>query len=991
MDPAAANPEGQNRRQQLVKEREAQKRAWLDAGSNDLREAWVSICSSATTHAVQDFRLVDVIDAIRQGRITIWDTRSGPVDFDLAERQEQVRQLYAQGVAEAKILNRQTAKKILDACGSDVAPESVTLVFAQPKGNEKKFVVTQIEVDGEKRAAPAGYVYIKPEVLGKKKADELKKRTPAAIFAGFFNPERNSDYFLRATGLYPLDFDGVNDLDAVRALVCADENVACAFISITGSGLKPCVRGPSARTAFEYSEYYERIAVLKAKAWGLRTEIDRATRDCARLCFLPHDAEAFSNWDAAALTLEDLPEAVSSPEPPPEAGTSRKKSSPKTDPAPGGQAPQSAAELPLEINWGDAPHLRWEDISLARCLDAMRYIDPCCAREPWRIVGAALKLGYGDETFSYFDLWSSHGGAAYNGTEDCRKLWDGHKRGDDGNGNVVTPKSILKMARQNGWKQASQRREGEKAGPETDDQGRVLLPLFGSGFTPGDFCASLYDHMALSGQAYIRGGQVCQLIDDPEFGTKVIEKVDAPSMVTWIENFASVYVTDKEGNRRPTSISEKSCRIIVKAYHRYKLPPLESVVEAPVLCEINGHPEYVENGYNRDLRLFVSGGHKLPLVETLADAVANILSTIKDYQFATPHDKSRAVAAMLTPAFKIGRFIHGHVPMTLYEADESQSGKSKLAAAVPAVYGEHPALIAQRKKGLGSVDESISNAMMKGRPFIVLDNWRGDLDSQFLECILTGGGRVDARALRVAADVDAERYIFAVTSNGMSATKDLCNRVSIVRIKKRHDYDFPLFPEGSLPNHVLANFERFLASVYYVVAEWLERGKPRTSESRHSFREWAGVMDWVVQNIFNLLKLLDGHAETLARVEHPDLAVLRQLCIELDRRDQLDRVIRPHELGDIALSARIDLGHSATASVEGTAMAIGKVMMNSFAARGENNQEVIEFEGFFIRRREEMFQRRDGLGTKKGWAYQFSRSPFPEKWATESETLSRQY
>ena len=978
------------------KKRNAQLLAWLKGGSDDLRDAWVSVCSYAATHDVQDFKLVDIVEAIRQGNITV-DTRwSGPEVFDLVKHQATVRQLYLDGVAEAKETNTATIKGIVEALELKVDLGSVKLVYFQPKESEKRFLITHLKVGREEYEAPEGYLYIKPEVLGKKKADEAKKQTPGVVFAALFKPRRKADRMLRSTGLYPLDFDGVRDLDAALEVIRADPNVVIVFISITGSGLKVCVRGPSARNATEYSENYERIAALKSRAWGLQAEIDRPNKDCSRLCFMAYDPEVVVNWSAVALTLEDLPRIDQNKKPESKTSASKKKATGTTKAAGRVQERgQSSDGLPLEIDWGDVPKLNWKDIPLARCLDAMRYIEPCCGREPWRIVGAGLKLGFGDEAFPFFNTWSSHGGAAYSGTEDCQKLWDGHKRSDDGTGNVVTPKSILKLAWNNGWKPACQRPQFKAAdgiAPETeiDGRGRIVLPMFGAGLTPGDFCSALYDHMAKSGKAYIRGGQVSHLVDDPEVGTR-IEKVDPASMVTWIENFAQVYITDDEGNKRPASINEKACRIIVKAADRYKLSPLESVVEAPVLCEINGQPKFLEAGYNRDLHLFVVGKHRLPDVKTLTGAVNNILSIVKHYDFATPSDKSRAIAALLTPEFKLGRFIKGHVPMTLFEADASLSGKSKLAESVAACYGERPALIAQRKRGVGSVDESIGNAMMKGRPFIVLDNWRGDLDSQFLECILTGGGRVDARALRTASDVDTNRYIFAVTSNGMSTTKDLCNRVSIVRINHRQGYGFPLFAEGSLPSHIRANFTLYLASIYLVVLEWLERGRPRTQEARHNFIEWAGVLDWVVLHIFNLPSLLDGHAETLKRVEHPDLAVLRQLCLELEKRERLDCTLRANALGDIALAAHIDLGHGAAASEDGAAMSMGKIMANSFAALGENDQGVIQFEGFHIRRRGERIKRRDGLGTKQAWLYQFARSSFVGKWPDETEPLPPEY
>ena len=51
-------------------------------------------------------------------------------------------------------------------------------------------------------------------------------------------------------------------------------------------------------------------------------------------------------------------------------------------------------------------------------------------------------------------------------------------------------------------------------------------------------------------------------------------------------------------------------------------------------------------------------------------------------------------------------------------------------------------------------------------------------------------------------------------------------------------FGFPLFAEGSLPKHVLADFPRYLASVYEVLVNWLERieaGAMRIFDSRDRF------------------------------------------------------------------------------------------------------------------------------------------------------------
>ena len=289
--------------------------------------------------------------------------------------------------------------------------------------------------------------------------------------------ERNTDFFMRSTGLYILDFDFVSNLVEVWNIITRDPTVAIAFVSITGSGLKICVRGPLARNAIEYSENYERIAALKSQAWGLQTEIDRATKDCSRLCFLAYDPKVYHNWDAVALTVNDLPKLKIPPKPEQKTDAAKTKitGTAKVPPAAGSEK-QRVEGLPIDIDWGEIPELEWEGVPLARCLEAMCYINPCCGRETWRIVGAALKLAYGEDAKTYFVQWSSHGSSAYTGDEDCQRLWDGHKRDNDSGGNVVTPKSILKMARKNGWCPPDQRQV--RALPELNvSSGRDWNPI----------------------------------------------------------------------------------------------------------------------------------------------------------------------------------------------------------------------------------------------------------------------------------------------------------------------------------------------------------------------------------------------------------------------------------------------------------------------------------------------------------------------------------
>jgi hypothetical protein len=46
-------------------------------------------------------------------------------------------------------------------------------------------------------------------------------------------------------------------------------------------------------------------------------------------------------------------------------------------------------------------------------------------------------------------------------------------------------------------------------------------------------------------------------------------------------------------------------------------------------------------------------------------------------------------------------------------------------------------MVTQRQGGVGGFDESLSQAMLGGRPFIQLDNVRGHIGSPYFEAILT--------------------------------------------------------------------------------------------------------------------------------------------------------------------------------------------------------------------------------------------------------------
>ncbi len=333
------------------------------------------------------------------------------------------------------------------------------------------------------------------------------------------------------------------------------------------------------------------------------------------------------------------------------------------------------------------------------------------------------------------------------------------------------------------------------------------------------------------------------------------------------------------------------------------LPPIRSIVASPVLAR-SDDPELIvvlEKGWNPQAGgVFVTGGIS-PETVPLNDAVSALSELVRDFDFATPGDRSRYIASLITPALKAGGLLPKRTPIEAAEATASQAGKGTMCQLRAAVYGETANLIAQRTGGVGSFDEALADALIKGRPFVLFDNLRGNkLDSPYLEAALTAEGLIQCRVPhRGIVEVDPTPFTFALTSNGITTTRDLANRCSITRINKRPtSYQFRSYAEGGLLSHVAARRTFYLGCVFAVVGEWWSRGCPQTNESRHDFRDWCRTLDWVVRNLFHAAPLMDGHEAARDRVCDEGRSWLRAVALAVEEDAMLDHELTASELGD---------------------------------------------------------------------------------------------
>lgn len=415
------------------------------------------------------------------------------------------------------------------------------------------------------------------------------------------------------------------------------------------------------------------------------------------------------------------------------------------------------------------------------------------------------------------------------------------------------------------------------------------------------------------------------------------------------------------------------------------LPSIIGLAAAPILLPDG---RIIGCGYDAASGWLVTGG-RADTDFTVADAADYLAALLEGFDFATPGDRARALSAFFSPAFRFGRFT-SRVPIDGAEADNSQSGKTYRQMVVAAVYGAEPSVITQRDGGVGSLDETFASRLHQGRPFVLFDNIRGKLDSQYLEAYMTTVGRTFPVRVPHAgtADIDPSGHAISLSSNGVEMTRDLANRTCLIRIRKRPaTYSYPTYDGLPLLAYVQREQGRVLGAVYAILQDWITAGKPTTPDGGHDFREWASASDYIVQHYFGTGRLMDGHESAKIRVSDPGLTFIRLLALALQQDGKLGQVLTASDLFQACEDHGTDIPGLRERTEEAGRKRIGCIMRHG----GLRDAGEITVDGFTVTREEREVRRSDGTGYFTQQAYVFTRGgtfPAPPAVGAVSPTTS---
>lgn len=502
---------------------------------------------------------------------------------------------------------------------------------------------------------------------------------------------------------------------------------------------------------------------------------------------------------------------------------------------------------------------------------------------------------------------------------------------------------------------------------ETDPSAAPSILVLPSGSVSiSESARVIFRPIAQSRKLFWRGGAIVELVNVD--GTPSLEILRPDSFRSRIERHGKVFAwragEDGKCVLKPALVSKDTAAAIMASTEaREFLPQIASVLRCPVIIQTaSGEVKVLCKGYHTEQgELLIVDGEPPPQV-SVDEASASLKWIVSEFDFQSEGDRSRALAALITPALRIGGFLTGNVAIDAAEADQSQSGKGYRHDLVCNLYREFAYVVTCRQGGVGSVDESFAAALVSGRPFVQLDNLRGRLDSQHLESFLTAPGLFPARVPhRGELLINPRRFLVQLSSNGLEATRDLANRASICRIRKR-----PGFAYRDTLGELQSRQPYFLGCVFAIVAEWVASGKPRTKDCRHDFREWNQTLDWICQNLLGTAPLMDGHEAAQERVSNPALAWLRLVSLAVESEKRIGESLIASELCELCDLHGVEIPGESKAGSEDNIRA-GRLLRRVF-----KDGNSVDVDGFQITRAVYFQTRHDG-GAIEGKNYTFSK------------------
>lgn len=349
-----------------------------------------------------------------------------------------------------------------------------------------------------------------------------------------------------------------------------------------------------------------------------------------------------------------------------------------------------------------------------------------------------------------------------------------------------------------------------------------------------------------------RGTEPAQIAVDDQ-GRPIIRELPEPVLDDRLDRAANFYRTTKKSGAVRADLSK---RYVQRIRETIDLPPLDSIVEVPVLREDGSVLD--EPGYDESSRLYYRPDESLdvpdvphnPTREEIERAKETVWTPLQDFPFVDKASKANALALMLTPIVR-PQLGAQNVPLAIVDATVQGTGKTLLVNVVSLTATGRTAATMNAPDGDEEWRKQITAQLLQGASMIVVDNVRGRLQSAPLEQALTTSLWQD-RVLGKSQQVELpQRATWVATGNNVQPKGDMKRRVYPIRMDAEMERPWKGrdFSIDNLKKWTRENRGELVASLLTLARAWQSAGRPKPDvELLGSFEEWTRTVGGILQH-----------------------------------------------------------------------------------------------------------------------------------------------
>ena len=337
---------------------------------------------------------------------------------------------------------------------------------------------------------------------------------------------------------------------------------------------------------------------------------------------------------------------------------------------------------------------------------------------------------------------------------------------------------------------------------------------------------------------FIRSGELIRIRAD-ENGRQVIGRVGESEIRGSLARAANFirFKPGKDGASEKTSCSPPlDVSRDVLALGQWPFPPLEAVVEVPVLRPDGSVVE--QPGYDPATRLFYSpaAGLNIPVIpkhptkNDIDHALSVLDDAVGDFPYADSREcganKANTLGLLLSPIVR--QAIDGLAPLALIDAPQPGTGKSLLAQVVALIATGRGAAMMTAPVDEESWRKAITATLTTGATVVTIDNVEQPLGSASLSAVITADTWTDRILGRSEMVVLPQRAVWVATGNNIRLKGDLPRRCYWIRLdaKMSRPWKRSGFRHRDLARWVTEQRGPLVAALLTLARTWEVAGRP---------------------------------------------------------------------------------------------------------------------------------------------------------------------